>query len=203
MIRTSFTFLAAVAASIITITSTTLVTDVSAQQTNGPDLENTLYMNLKDGPVVIKLLPEQAPVTVARIKELVRKGFYNGVVFHRVINGFMAQGGDPTGTGRGGSGKKLPDEFPKVQGAYKRGVVAMANAGPGTSDSQFFIMFKDGSLPPQYTIFGKVINGMEYVDNIKKGNPNNNGAVTNPDKIVSMQVVADVKSKPAAANVTH
>jgi peptidylprolyl isomerase len=160
---------------------------------NAADPENTLYLDLKDGRVVIELAPDQAPKTVARIKELARKGFYNGVVFHRVIDDFMAQGGDPTGTGMGGSGQKLPDEFPKGEGAYKRGVMAMANAGPGTSDSQFFIMFKDYPLPPSYTVFGKVTQGMEFVDMIKKGSSANNGAVASPDKIVKMQVAADVK----------
>lgn len=155
---------------------------------------NTLYLDLKDGRVVIELRPDLAPKTVARIKELASKGFYNGVVFHRVIDGFMAQGGDPTGTGAGGSGVKLPDEFPKVAGAYKRGVVAMANAGPGTSDSQFFIMLEDYPLDPNYTIFGNVTKGMEFVDHIKKGDQYNNGSVSEPqDKIVKMQVAADAK----------
>jgi peptidylprolyl isomerase len=172
---------------------------LAQQQAPVGDLENTLYLNLKDGQVIIKLLPDQAPETVARIKELVRQGFYNGIVFHRVIDGFMAQGGDPTGTGTGGSGQKIPDEFPASSAAYKRGAIAMANAGPGTSDSQFFILFKDYQLPPQYTVFGKVISGMEYVDSIKKGDPYGNGKVTSPDKIVSMQVVADVKKAADAA----
>jgi peptidylprolyl isomerase len=136
---------------------------------------------------------------VARIKELARQGFYNGIVFHRVIDGFMAQGGDPTGTGMSGSGKKLPDEFPRSGGAYKRGVMAMANAGRGTSDSQFFIMLADYPLQPDYTVFGKVTSGMEYVDKIKKGSSSQNGAVSNPDKIIRMQVAADVKDAPAAA----
>src|SRR5580692_4793890 len=133
------------------------------------DPENTLILTLEDGPVTIALRPDLAPEHVARIKELAREGFYNGVVFHRVIEGFMAQGGDPTGTGMGGSGKRLPDEFPTGMGAYTRGVMAMANAGPGTSDSQFFIMLADYPLPPQYTVFGRVTNGMECVDKIKKG----------------------------------
>ena len=159
-----------------------------AKKSRAADLENTLYLDLKDGRVVIELKPDAAPKTVARIKELARKGFYDGIVFHRVIDGFMAQTGDPTGTGMGGSGKKLPDEFPSGANAYTRGTVAMANAGPGTSDSQFFIMFKDYPLPPNYTVFGKVTKGMEFVDNIKKGEP-----PANPDKIVKMQVAADVK----------
>ena len=157
------------------------------------DLENTLYIDLSYGRVVVELRPDLAPKTVERIKELARQGFYDGTPFHRVIEGFMAQGGDPKGTGMGGSGKKLPDEFPKGEDAYRRGVMAMANAGPGTSDSQFFIMLKDYPLPPSYTVFGKVKQGMEFVDKIKKGNQYNNGSVTNPDKVVKMQVAADVK----------
>jgi len=158
------------------------------------DSENTLFLDLKDNcRVTIGLRPDLAPKTVARIKELSQQGFYNGVVFHRVIDGFMAQTGDPTGTGMGGSGKKLPDEFPTSENAYSRGVVAMANAGPGTSDSQFFIMFQDYPLPPQYTVFGKVTKGMECIDKIKKGDKYNNGAVSDPDKIVKMQVATDAK----------
>lgn len=166
-----------------------------ATSAQAADPENTLLLQLKDGTVEIQLLPEKAPKTVARIKELARKGFYNGIVFHRVIEGFMAQGGDPTGTGAGGSGEKIPDEFPTPADAYSRGIVAMANAGPGTSDSQFFIMLKDYPLPPQYTIFGKVTKGMEFVDKIKKGDPNDNGSVSNPDKIISIKVAADAAAK--------
>lgn len=157
------------------------------------DLENTLYIDLKDGRVVVELRPDMAPKTVARIKELARKGFYDGIVFHRVIEGFMVQGGDPKGTGTGGSGQKIPDEFPTGQNAYKRGMMAMANAGPGTSDSQFFIMLNDYPLQPDYTIFGKVISGMEFVDNIKKGDKYANGSVSNPDKMIKVQVAADEK----------
>jgi cyclophilin family peptidyl-prolyl cis-trans isomerase len=138
--------------------------------------------------VEIQLMPDKAPKTVARIKELAGKGFYDGIIFHRVIDGFMAQTGDPTGTGRGGSGQKIPDEFPTGNNAYARGVVAMANAGPGTSDSQFFIMFADYPLPPSYTIFGKVTKGMQYVDKIAKGEP-----PKNPDKIISMKVATTAK----------
>ena len=154
-----------------------------------PSPENTLYIELKDScRVTVELRPDLAPKTVERIKELARQHFYDGTVFHRVIDGFMAQGGDPTGTGMGGSGQKLPDEFPKAKGAYSRGVMAMANAGPGTSDSQFFIMFKDYPLPPNYTVFGKVSAGMDCVDKIKKGEP-----PSDPDKIIKMQVAADAK----------
>jgi peptidylprolyl isomerase len=163
---------------------------VSSAQAQTAGEENTLLLELKDGVVEIQLLPEQAPQTVARIKELAKQGFYDGIVFHRVIDGFMAQGGDPTGTGTSGSGKKLPDEFPASSAAYKRGAVAMANAGPGTSDSQFFIMFADYPLQPDYTVFGQVVKGMEFVDNIKKGSSRDNGSVSSPDKIVSMKVKA-------------
>jgi cyclophilin family peptidyl-prolyl cis-trans isomerase len=173
---------------------TTMGKKAKAQAPAANALENTLYMNLKDScRVVIALRPDLAPTTVTRIKELVRQHFYDGVVFHRVIDGFMAQTGDPTGTGMGGSGKKLPDEFPKGENAYSRGVVAMANAGPGTSDSQFFIMLQDYPLPPSYTVFGKVTEGIECVDKIKKGNSSSNGQVTDPDKIVSMQMAVDVR----------
>ncbi|MDE3016643.1 MAG: peptidylprolyl isomerase [Pseudomonadota bacterium] len=157
-------------------------------------LENTLYLDLKDScRVTIALRPDLAPKTVARIKELARRHFYDGIVFHRVIDGFMAQTGDPTGTGMGGSGKTLPDEFPSSSAAYVRGAVAMANAGPGTSDSQFFIMFKDYPLPPDYTVFGQVTKGMECVANLKKGDPNDNGKVSDPDRIIKMQVAADAR----------
>ena len=157
------------------------------------DKENTLYLDLKDGRVVIELLPKAAPKHVARIKELVRQGFYDGIVFHRVIDGFMAQTGDPLGTGMGGSGKKLAAEFNSEP--HVRGTVSMARAmDPNSADSQFFICFADARfLDRQYTVWGKVVSGMEFVDKIKKGDPNRNGVVSNPDKIVKMQVVADEK----------
>ena len=152
------------------------------------DPENTLYLDLKDGRVVIELRPDLAPNHVKRIKELVRKGFYDGIVFHRVIDGFMAQTGDPTGSGMGGSGQKLKAEFNKEP--HLRGVLSMARAGdPDSADSQFFIVLKDSNfLDGQYTVWGKVISGMQYVDNIAKGEP-----PANPDKIVKMQMAADVK----------
>ena len=157
------------------------------------DKENTLYLDLKDGRVVIELLPQVAPKHVARIKELVRQGFYDGIVFHRVIDGFMAQTGDPTGTGMGGSGKKLAAEFNTEP--HVRGTVSMARAmDPNSADSQFFICFADARfLDRQYTVWGKVISGMEFVDKIKKGDSRQNGVVNNPDKIVKMQVAADEK----------
>ena len=156
------------------------------------DPQNTLYMDLAFGRVVIQLRPDLAPNTCAQIKKLARAGFYDGVVFHRVIDGFMAQGGDPTGTGTGGSGHPLHAEFSSEH--FVRGVVAMARASdPNSADSQFFIMFAAApALDGKYTIFGKVVSGMEYVDQLKKGDPHNNGLVTNPDKIVRMRVAADV-----------
>lgn len=174
------------------------VTTAHAEEKMDP--ENTLYLDLKDGRVVIQLRPDLAPKHVARIKELTREGFYNGVKFHRVIDGFMAQTGDPTGTGMGGSGKKLKAEFSNE--AHMRGICSMARAAdPNSADSQFFIVLAESRfLDRQYTVWGKVTSGMEFVDKVKKGDENNNGAVTDPDVIVKMQVAADVKEeKPAAA----
>ncbi|MBQ7537214.1 MAG: peptidylprolyl isomerase [Rickettsiales bacterium] len=160
------------------------------------NMENTLYLDLKDGRVVIRMLPDVAPKHVARIKELVRSKFYNGLTFHRVIEGFMAQGGDPNGNGTGGSGKKIPAEFTKKY-SHKRGAVSMARAqDPNSADSQFFIVTADSTyLDSQYTIWGYVVSGMEFVDNIKKGNSMQNGLVQDPDKIVKMTIASDVKGK--------
>lgn len=157
------------------------------------DLQNTLYMDLKDGRVVIELHPELAPKTCARIEQLVRAHFYDGLTFHRVIAGFMAQTGDPTGTGMGGSGQKLPAEFSEAP--FVRGAVGMARASdPNSADSQFFIVLQDSNfLNGQYTLFGTVVKGMQYVDEIKKGDPNDNGMVDQPDKIIHMTVAADDK----------
>jgi peptidylprolyl isomerase len=156
------------------------------------DRENMLYLELKDGLVVIELLPDLAPNHVARIKELVREKFYDGIVFHRVIDGFMAQTGDPTGTGRDGSGKKQDAEFSTE--THLRGAVSMARSSdPNSADSQFFIVLGDAPwLDRKYTLWGRVIEGMEFVDKIKKGDPRS-GAVDGPDKIVSFRVAADVK----------
>lgn len=156
------------------------------------DKENTLYLDLDYGRVVIEMLPDVAPKHVARIKQLVRQGFYDGIKFHRVIDGFMAQTGDPTGTGMGGSGQKLAAEFNSTP--HVRGTVSMARASdPNSADSQFFICFDDARfLDGQYTVWGKVTSGMEFVDMIKKGDQRT-GAVSNPDIIVKMQVAADVK----------
>lgn len=157
------------------------------------DPENTLYLDLKDGRVVIELRPDLAPNHVARIKELTRQGFYDGIVFHRVIDGFMAQTGDPTGTGAGGSGQKLKAEFSNEP--HVRGTLSMARAAsPDSADSQFFIVFQNAPhLNGQYTVWGKVVEGMEHVDSIKKGSSARNGQVTDPDRIVKMQVAADAK----------
>jgi len=157
------------------------------------DPENTLYLDLKYGRVVIELHPQLAPNTVKRIKELVRQKFYDGVVFHRVIAGFMAQTGDPTGTGTGGSGQPLKAEFNSAP--HVRGALSMARANdPDSADSQFFIVLADSHfLDNKYTVFGNVVSGMEYVDQIKKGDANDNGKVTDPDKIITMRVAADVK----------
>ena len=158
------------------------------------DPENTLLLQLKDGTVTIKLRPDLAPNHVARLKELARKGFYDGVVFHRVIDGFMAQTGDPTGTGSGGS--DLPDlkaEFTDTH--FSRGLIGMARTSdPDSANSQFFIMY--GEAPPldgQYTVLGEVVSGMEFVDAIKKGPEADNGIVDGPDKSVSMKVAADAQ----------
>jgi len=157
------------------------------------DLENTLYMDVPTGRVVIEMRPDLAPKHVAQIKELTRRGFYDGVVFHRVIDGFMAQTGDPTGTGSGGSGKKIPAEFSSEK--HVRGTVSMARAqDPNSADSQFFICFAPAPfLDGKYTIWGKVVSGMEHIDAIKKGDANRNGQVSNPDKIIKMQVAADAE----------
>ena len=155
------------------------------------DAENALVLKLKDGDVVIEMYPDAAPNHVARIKELVRQGFYNGLKFHRVIDGFMAQTGCPYGTGTGGSGKKLKAEF--NQNPHKRGTVSMARSMmPDSADSQFFICFADCPwLDGQYTVWGEVTAGMEHVDTIKKGQ-GPNGEVSTPDEIISMTVIADI-----------
>ena len=159
------------------------------------DLENTLYLETKDGRVVIEMRPDLAPKHVARIKELARQKFYDGITFHRVIDGFMVQTGDPDGDGTGGSGQNLPPEFSSEK--HVRGVVSMARAAsPASADSQFFIMLGDSEwLDNKYTVWGKVTSGMEHVDKIKKGDEARNGSVSNPDKIVTMRVAADVEAK--------
>ena len=158
------------------------------------DPDNTVFMDLTYGRVVIKLRPDLAPNHVAQVKTLVKKGFYNGTPFHRVIEGFMAQGGDPTGTGTGGS--DLPDlkaEFTKTH--FVRGTIGAARSSdPDSANSQFFIMFAPASnLDGDYTVWGEVVSGMEFVDKITKGNPDDDGVVDNPDRIVKMQMAADAK----------
>lgn len=151
------------------------------------DKENTLYLDLEFGRVVIAMRPDAAPNHVARIKELTRQGFYDGLAFHRVIEGFMAQGGDPAGDGTGGSGQNIKAEFNNLP--HVRGTVSMARAGdPDSADSQFFICFtRVAFLDRDYTVWGRVMSGMEYVDMIQRGEP-----PRNPTKIVKMQVAADV-----------
>ena len=155
--------------------------------------QNTLYLELEWGRVVIGMLPDIAPRHVARIKQLVRRRFYDGLKFHRVIRGFMAQTGDPRGTGTGGSGRNIAAEFSTVK--HVRGTVSMARArDPDSADSQFFIMLADAThLDGGYTIWGKVVSGMNLVDDIKKGDSRSNGVVNDHDKIVRMRVAAGVK----------
>jgi peptidylprolyl isomerase len=151
------------------------------------DLENTLYLELPYGRVVIKLRPDLAPNHVERVKQLTRAGFYDGVVFHRVIDGFMAQSGDPTGTGMGGSEEPdLKAEFTDTP--FVRGVIGAARSNdPDSANSQFFIVFDDATfLNGEYTVWGEVVEGMEFVDQIKRGEP-----PSDPDKIIRIQVAAD------------
>lgn len=150
------------------------------------DPENTLLLETTKGNVVIEMRPDLAPNHVARIKELVREGFYNGIVFHRVIDGFMAQTGCPQGKGTGGSGTKLKAEFSDAK--HVRGTCSMARSmDPNSGDSQFYMCFADSTwLDGQYTVWGQVVEGMDNVDKLKRGEP-----VSNPDKIVTLKVAAD------------
>lgn len=159
------------------------------------DENNVLLMDLEHGRVVIEMLPEQAPLHVNRIQTLTREGFYDGVIFHRVIEGFMAQTGDPTGTGRGGSDyEDLPAEFNNVN--FGRGTIGMARTNdPNSANSQWFICFDDCSfLNGQYTVWGQVRAGMEHVDSIALGEP-----PANPDKIVKMSIAADLNQEDEAS----
>src|SRR5271165_5230309 len=178
----------------------TLIASIAALAIAAPafaaetDLENTIYLDLKQGRVVIRLLPDAAPKTVAQIKALTRQGFYDGTPFHRVIEGFMAQGGDPTGSGTGGSKlPNIPPEFSQLH--FVRGVCGMARSSdPGSANSQFFIMFAPApSLDGKYTIWGRVVRGMEFVDQIKRGDGPNGQVLGEPDRIVHLRVAADVK----------
>ncbi|MAF98447.1 MAG: peptidylprolyl isomerase [Micavibrio sp.] len=170
-----------------------LIMTATANTASAASPENTLLIELSTGgTLTIEMLPERAPAHVERIKELAREGFYDGIVFHRVIDGFMAQTGDPTGTGMGGSEKPdLPAEFTDY--AYKRGTIGMARtANPNSANSQFFICFTDTGcsfLTGQYTVWGQVTEGMEFVDKIAKGEP-----PASPDKMVKVTVLADTQS---------
>ena len=169
---------------------------IAIAQDNELDLENTIYLDLKDGRVVIKMMPEVAPKHVTRIKELTRQGFYDGLVFHRVLEGFMAQTGDPDGanpeiSGSGGSGQNLDAEFSDTP--HYKGMVSMARAtDENSADSQFFICLGFAPhLDGQYTVWGEVVQGMRYADRIKKGVVVE--GMTDPDKIIKMQVAADLE----------
>ncbi|MBL8833564.1 MAG: peptidylprolyl isomerase [Rhodospirillales bacterium] len=160
----------------------------AAAHAQSADRENLLYIDLDYGRVVIQLRPDLAPRHVERVKQLARAKFYDGIVFHRVIDGFMAQTGDPTGTGTGGSGRgNVPAEFSRVP--FERGIVGAARSqNPNSADSQFFIMFRRNSgLDGQYTVWGQVVSGMEFVDRIRRGEP-----PRTPDRMLRVQVAADV-----------
>jgi len=173
-------------------TALALLPAATLAQQSRQDAENTIHLELKDGRVVIRLRSDLAPKHAEQIKTLARRGFYDGLTFHRVIADFMAQTGDPNGNGTGSSNlPNLPAEFSREP--FKRGTVGMARASdPNSANSQFFIMFKEGAfLNGQYTVVGEVIQGMDAVDKIKKGDVNRNGAVSQPDKIIRMSVAAD------------
>ena len=166
----------------------------SALAQGAPDPQNTVYLETKDGRITIRLRNDLAPKHAEQIRTLVKRGFYDGLVFHRVIGGFMAQTGDPKGNGTGGSDlPNIPAEFSAEP--FRRGTVGMARSqSPNSANSQFFICFGDSSfLNNQYTVIGQVTGGMDVVDKIKKGDSANNGAVTAPDKIVRMRLAADAK----------
>ncbi len=181
-----------------TIAIGTLMSDAvtsSAEAQPALDPQNTVYMDLRNGRVVIRLRPDIAPKHVERVKQLCHDHFYDGIVFHRVIDGFMAQGGDPTGTGTGGSKyPNVPAEF-STTAHFLRGTVGAARSqSPDSANSQFYICFAPAPfLDGQYTIWGQVVSGMELVDQIKKGS-GSSGSVSNPDKIVKMRLMADEAS---------
>ncbi len=183
------------ATGVLALTLSARAQDVPPAPAPQLDPQNTIYLDLSSGRVVIKLRPDLAPKHVARVKQLCRDGFYDGTPFHRVIDGFMAQGGDPTGTGEGGSKyPNVPAEFSN-SAHFLRGTVGAARSqDPDSANSQFFIMFAPGpSLDGNYTIWGNVVSGMENVDKIKRGSPDDNGKVDSPDHIIHMRVAADVK----------
>lgn len=166
----------------------------AGQGQGGADPSNTIYLEAPQGRVVIRLRPDLAPQHAERLKTLTKQGFYDGVPFHRVIDGFMAQTGDPTGTGTGGS--KLPDlkaEFSPTP--FRRGSIGMARASsPNSANSQFFIVYKDAPwLNNQYTYVGDVVSGMEAIDKLRKGPESANGVVPNPDRVKTMKLMADAK----------
>jgi peptidylprolyl isomerase len=163
-----------------------LKTQPQKERAMSDDAGNQLILETTKGRVVVGMRPDLAPVHVQRIKELVREGFYDGVPFHRVIDGFMAQTGDPTGTGTGGSGHKLKAEFSAEK--HRRGTVSMARSqSPDSGDSQFFICFEEAPwLDGKYTVWGRVSEGMENIDKIKRGEP-----VNDPDRIVKASIGTD------------
>jgi cyclophilin family peptidyl-prolyl cis-trans isomerase len=170
----------------IAVMALVLAAAVPAAAQKAADPQNTIYLDTKDGRITIRLNPDLAPKHVAQIKALTKQGFYDGIVFHRVIPGFMAQTGDPTGTGRGGSDKPdLKAEFSKAP--FERGTLGMARSqSPNSANSQFFICFdRSDWLDGQYTVFGKVVDGMDLVDKIAKGEP-----PANPDKMVKVYLAA-------------
>lgn len=187
---------------ILTAGSLIIMTAATASEAQAADPENTIYMRLSTGgTVTMELLPDIAPKHVERIKSLTREGFYDGIIFHRVIDGFMAQTGDPEGTGMGGSDlPDLPAEFSDYE--YKRGTVGMARTqDPDSANSQFFICFSDSGcnfLTGQYTVFAQVTDGMTEIDKVAKGEP-----PANPDKIEQMVIAAEAKpgeAEPAAGD---
>ncbi|MCL0031923.1 peptidylprolyl isomerase [Dehalococcoidia bacterium] len=156
-----------------------------------PNSEVSALINTSNGPIKVNFFPSDAPITVNNFVFLAREGYYNDVIFHRVVEGFMIQGGDPTGTGMGGPGYTFPDE--PVTRDYLRGTMAMANAGPNTNGSQFFIMHRDGNLPKNYTVFGEVVEGIEIVDTIASLEVSVSGSgemskPVNPPKILDITI---------------
>ena len=171
-----------------------LTMSAAMAQQPAADPQNTVYLDTKDGRVTIRLRPDLAPKHVEQIKTLTKRGFYDGVPFHRVIDGFMAQTGDPTGTGTGKSDlPNIPAEFTPTP--YRRGTVGMARSqSPNSANSQFFICYEGcGPLTGQYTVVGEVVAGMDVVDKIKKGDRSDEGVVRNPDRVVKMQLAADAR----------
>ena len=175
---------------VVLVVITALPVEAKLKELN---LEDFIFLDTKYGRSIILLYPDKAPNHVARVRKLVREGFYDGLKFHRVLHGFMAQTGDPRGDGTGGS--QYPDLRAEINGMpFNRGVIGAARAmNPHSANSQFFICFQAAwHLNPEYTAWGKVVKGMEYIDKIKRGSEANNGTVVDPDVIISMKVAADV-----------